>query len=119
MTKPIRVLLQTTIPFTEDDWHIQRFSLLRDKLASSKDEAGNPRFEVVARNRESDAAGDDRVLSTLDTSDFNELRARCSRTSPGCLSFVAEPPGDGYKRNPEALDDIKYMNNAASWLAGS
>ncbi|MEP6922070.1 MAG: hypothetical protein ABI967_13170 [bacterium] len=73
MTKPIRVLLQTTIPFTEDDWHIERFSLLRDELASSKDEAGNPRFEVVARNRESDAAGDDRVLSTLDTSDFNEL----------------------------------------------
>lgn len=73
MTKPIRVLLQTTIPFAEDDWHIERFSLLRDELASSKDEAGNPRFEVVARNRESDAAGDDRVLSTLDTSDFNEL----------------------------------------------
>ena len=73
MTKPIRVLLQTTIPFTEDDWHVGRFSLLRDELASSKDESGNSRFEVVSRNRESDSAGNDPVLSTLDTSDFDEL----------------------------------------------
>jgi hypothetical protein len=29
MTKPIRLLLQTTIPTTEDDWSIERFSLLQ------------------------------------------------------------------------------------------
>lgn len=73
MTKPIRVLLQTTIPFAEDDWHIGRFSLLRHELASRKDDAGNPLFEVTTRNRESDANGNDPVLSTLDTSDFDEL----------------------------------------------
>ena len=28
-----RVLLQTTIPYTEDDWHVGRFSLLRDEIA--------------------------------------------------------------------------------------
>jgi hypothetical protein len=39
-------------------------------------------------------------------------------TSLGCPSFVEEPPGDGYKRNPEALEDIKtYVRNAAVWLA--
>jgi hypothetical protein len=32
MLRPIRILLQTTIPTTEDDWSIERFSLLRDYL---------------------------------------------------------------------------------------
>lgn len=70
---PIRILMQTTIPFAEDDWHIGRFSLLRDELAALKDDAGNPLCEVTTRNRESDAAGNDPILSTLDSTDFNEL----------------------------------------------
>jgi hypothetical protein len=65
--------MQTTIPFEEDNWHIGRFSLLRDELASLKDKAGNALYEVTTRNRESDAAGNDPVLSTLDQSDFDEL----------------------------------------------
>jgi hypothetical protein len=73
MTKPIHILLQTTIPFAEDDWHIGRFSLLRDELNSVKDEAGNQLCEVTTRNREADAAGNDPVLSALDQSDFDEL----------------------------------------------
>jgi hypothetical protein len=73
MTRPIRILLQTTIPFTDDDWHIGRFSLLRDALANRKDESGNSLFEVTTRNREADAEGNDPVLSKLDTSDFDEL----------------------------------------------
>ena len=73
MTTPIRILMQTTIPFAEDDWHIGRFSLLRDELASLKDEAGNPLCEVTTRDRESDAASNDPVLTGLDTTDFNEL----------------------------------------------
>lgn len=70
---PIRILMQTTIPFAEDDWHIGRFSLLRDELAALKDGAGNALCEVITRNRESDAAGNDPILSTLDATDFNEL----------------------------------------------
>jgi hypothetical protein len=73
MTSPIRILMQTTIPFAEDDWHIGRFSLLRDELASLKDESGSPRYEVTTRDRETDAAGNDPVLSTLDQTDFQEL----------------------------------------------
>jgi len=73
MKRPIRILLQTTIPETKDDWHIGRFSLLRDHLASLQDEAGNGLCQVTARNRESDAGADDPVLSTLDRSDFDEL----------------------------------------------
>ncbi|MBD0372231.1 MAG: hypothetical protein ICV60_15420 [Pyrinomonadaceae bacterium] len=73
MDKPIRILLQTTIPTTEDDWHIGRFSLLREHLASLKDEATGRRLEVLARDREEDARGNDPVLSALDSSDFDEL----------------------------------------------
>ena len=70
MNRPIRILLQTTIPETEDDWHIGRFSLLHDHLACLKDEAGHGLCQVTARNRESDAGADDPVLSTLDRSDL-------------------------------------------------
>lgn len=73
MTTPIRILMQTTIPFEEDNWNIGRFSLLRDALASLKDEAGNVLYEVTTRDRESDADGNDPVLGTLDQSDFDEL----------------------------------------------
>lgn len=73
MPKSVRVLLQTTIPPTQDDWGIERFSKLRDYLASAKDETGQPLFEVTARNRESDAEGNDPVLSQLDQSDFDEM----------------------------------------------
>lgn len=61
----MKILLQTTIPYVEDDWHVGRFSLLRKEL----EKAG----EVVARNREPDANGDDPVLSRLGESDFDEL----------------------------------------------
>lgn len=73
MDEPIRILLQTTIPTTEDDWHIGRFSLLRALLASLKDEKTGRRCEVTARDRETNEEGDDPLLSTLDRSDFDEL----------------------------------------------
>jgi hypothetical protein len=73
MTRPNPILMQATIPFAEDDWHIGRFSLLRDELVSLKDESGNALFEVTSRDREIDAAGNDPVLSILDKTDFQEL----------------------------------------------
>lgn len=73
MTNPIRILLQTTIPAAEDDWNIERFSLLRDHLASIKDEDGNPVYLVTARNRETNSDGNDELLSRLGESDFDEL----------------------------------------------
>src|SRR5882672_10784105 len=73
MKKPIQILLQTTIPETLDDWHIGRFSLLHEFLATTKDQAGNSLFHVTARNRESADGSPDPVLSTLDNSAFDEL----------------------------------------------
>jgi hypothetical protein len=73
MSRPIRILLQTTIPSVEDDWNIDRFSLLREHLNSLKDEAGRPLCEVSARNRVTNGDGNEEVLSRLDSTDFDEL----------------------------------------------
>jgi len=73
MSGPIKILLQTTIPFTEDDWHIGRFSLLAQHLHSLRDADGNDLYDVTTRNRESDAAGNDIVLSTLDSLEYDQL----------------------------------------------
>ena len=56
MNQPLRILLQTTIPATENDWHIGRFSLLRDYLVSLRSEDDSRLFDVVARDREGVAA---------------------------------------------------------------
>lgn len=72
MQKPIRILLQTTIPTTLDDWHIGRFSLLREYLAGLRAEDGSVLFEITARDRDPNGAPDS-VLSRLDSSEFDEL----------------------------------------------
>ena len=73
MRNPIHILLQTTIPAIDDDWNIDRFSLLRDHLDSITDDSGVPLYKVTTRNREADAAGNDSVLSVLDTTEVDEL----------------------------------------------
>lgn len=60
----MRILLQCSIRYSADDWHIGRFGFLADELRK----AG----EVVARNLDPDATGDDPVLSRLDRAGFDE-----------------------------------------------
>ena len=69
----IKILLQTTIPYTEDDWHVGRFSLLRRHLESLCDDADRPLYEMTARDREENFDGNDVILSKLDETDFDEL----------------------------------------------
>jgi len=73
MSKPVKILLQTTIPSIEDDWNINRFSLLRDHLSSLRDNQGRALYDVTARDREANEDGSDKLLRALDTSDFDEL----------------------------------------------
>jgi hypothetical protein len=61
-----RILLQTTIPYTADDWHIGRFAMLQATL----EEAG---FEVTSRDKEPGAGGEDELLLALDRSSFDQL----------------------------------------------
>jgi len=72
MSKPIPILLQTTIPPIADDWHIGRFSLLRRCLESLPGEDGAPLFTVTARDRAT-VGKPDPVLSALDESEYREL----------------------------------------------
>lgn len=67
-----KILLQTTIPTTQDDWHVGRFSSLAQHLASLRDAGGELAFEVVARDRDPLGAPDSR-LSTLDESEFDAV----------------------------------------------
>jgi len=53
MEKRTNILLQTTIPFVEDDWHIGRFSMLHDHLASITDTTNHDQLEQVHDNVES------------------------------------------------------------------
>jgi hypothetical protein len=62
----MRILLQCTIPYTADDWHAGRFSLLADELRK----AGH---DVVARDLAPSSHGDDPVLSRISRGDFDEL----------------------------------------------
>jgi hypothetical protein len=69
---PVKVLLQTTIPTTQDDWSIARFSLLTQYLRDQRDSTGSPLFDVTARDR--DPLGKpDSVLAALDQSDFDQM----------------------------------------------
>jgi hypothetical protein len=90
MNTPIRILLQTTIPAIEDDWNINRFSLLREHLAALTDDAGQPLCQVIARDRETNADGDDVVLSQLDASDFDELWLFAVDTGDGLTTADCE-----------------------------
>jgi len=61
-----KILLKTTIPATEDDWHIGRFSMLKANL----EEAG---YQVTAKNREEDTQGNDVDLAALATGTWDQL----------------------------------------------
>lgn len=60
------ILLQSTIPYAEDDWHVGRFSMLNKFLSSCG-------HRVIARNLEPNPAGLDPVLANLESSAFDEL----------------------------------------------
>jgi hypothetical protein len=69
---PSKLLLQTTIVQTEDDWSIARFGMLANLLASATDDEGQTLFEVHVRDRATDEDSDP-VLSTIDGSAFDQL----------------------------------------------
>jgi hypothetical protein len=68
-----KILLQTTIPYTQDDWSIERFSTLAEILSNSSDSHGNHKFGVVTRNRDNPGKADDSVLKRLDETYFDQL----------------------------------------------
>jgi hypothetical protein len=72
MSRTIHILLQTTIEPIANDWHIGRFSMLRDYLSSLMNADGSPLFHVTTRDRDPIETADS-MLSTLDQTNFDEL----------------------------------------------
>ena len=68
-----RILLKTTIGSLENDWNVGRFSLLAQHLRSLRDLSGSPLYEVVARDRGENAAGDDVDLAELAGGAYDQL----------------------------------------------
>jgi hypothetical protein len=62
----MRILVQCTIPYAADDWHVGRFSLLVQALR----DAGH---DVVARDLAPTAHGDDPVVSRISRDQLDEL----------------------------------------------
>jgi hypothetical protein len=71
MGRLIKILLQTTIPTTDDDWSIARFSLL-GRLLREYCVKDAPAFEITMRDRDPLGAPDS-LLSNLDRSEFDQL----------------------------------------------
>jgi hypothetical protein len=89
MDSPKKILLQTTIPATKDDWSIARFSRLGALLGEQRDKRGVPVYDVVMRDR--DATGvPDSLLSTIDKSDFDQLWLFAVDTGDGLTSEDCE-----------------------------
>jgi len=65
--------LKTTIGAIENDWNVGRFSLLANHLRSLRDSSGGLLYDVVARNRAENAAGDDVDLAELAVGAYDQL----------------------------------------------
>lgn len=113
MATPIRILLQTTIPPIEDDWHIGRFSMLRDHLAGLKGDDGQPLCAVTARDRAMPGAPDP-VLSTIDRSDFDELWLFAVDTGDGLTAEDCAAIGRFRKRGSGLLVTRDHMDLGSS-----
>ena len=78
---------------------------------------GRPFNLIVAFEKTHDGRGN-MLGRAIAESSFHHFVDYNWDTSKGCPSFLAEPPGDQIKREPEQLEDVKtYAGNLARWLA--
>src|SRR5215510_8074819 len=97
-----RILLKTTIPFTEDDWYIGRFSLLRQHLQALTGAHGSPLYEVDARDRVEDAAGADRNFQAAGERASDQVWLT-GRDSTGAVSRRDVEALTGFRRSGGSL----------------
>jgi hypothetical protein len=119
MAAPIRILLQTTIPPTEDDWSIARFSMLRDYLSGLQDANGAPLCAVTARDR-TPAGAPDPILSTIDQTDFDQLWLFAVDTGDGLDAEDCAAIGRFRKRGGGLMitRDHMYLGSSVCSLGG-
>jgi hypothetical protein len=115
--RPIRILLQTTIPTIEDDWSIGRFSLLARHLVSLTDADGQPLCDVVARDRCAAPGTDDPVLATLGASDFDQLWLFAVDTGDGLTATECAAIGAFRQRGGGLMVTRDHMDLGSSVCA--
>jgi len=108
-----KILLQTTIPTTADDWSIARFSRLGSLLREQRDEAGNPLYDVTMRDRDP-AGAPDTVLSTIDQSDFDSLWLFAVDTGNGLTEADCESVSHFRRRGGGLLVTRDHMDLGVS-----
>jgi hypothetical protein len=104
-----KILLQTTIPYAKDDWSIERFSILAEVLSEI--------FHVTARDRENLASGNDRVLSNLDETDFDQLWLFGVDVGGGLGPLDCEAIGRFRKRGGAILTSRDHQDLGISFCA--
>src|SRR5258707_14506754 len=118
-SRPLRVLLQTTIPPITDDWHIGRFRLLCDYLAGLTDTEVRPLCEVIARDRAAPPGNDDPVLRGIDRSDIDQVWLFAVHAGDG-LTRVECPAIDAVRQRRGGvmvMDDHKDLGVSVASLA--
>jgi hypothetical protein len=109
---PIRVLLQTTIERGDDDWHIGRFSMLREHLAGLRAADGAPLCEITARDR---ATGDDDpVLAHLSEQPFDQAWIFAVDTGNGLTARECEALFQFHARGGGVLTARDHQDLGAS-----
>ncbi|HTD03325.1 hypothetical protein [Undibacterium sp.] len=113
MNNPFKILLQTTIVATDNDWHIGRFSLLRDFLARLTGADHKPLFDVTARDRVSVGTADP-VLSTLAESDYDQVWLFAVDTGDGLHAADREGLSSFHRRGGGLMITRDHMDLGCS-----
>jgi hypothetical protein len=111
--QPARILLQTTIPTTDDDWSISRFSRLAALLRAQRDATGRPLYDVTARDRDPPGRPD-AVLSTLDDGRFDQLWLFAVDTGDGLTAEDCAGIGHFRKQGGGVLVTRDHMDLGSS-----
>lgn len=86
-------------------------------IATGKSQTTGRTFNLIVAFERSDDTHGNRLGRAIAESSFHHVVDYNWDIDSGCPSGLTELPGDGYKKNPQALDDIKqYVANAAAWL---
>lgn len=87
-------------------------------IATGKSQATGRPFNLIVAFERSDDKHGNHLGRAIAESSFHHVVDYNWDLDTGCPSGLTELPGDGYKKNPAALNDIKqYVANAAAWLA--
>ena len=113
--RPLRILVQCSIPFAEDDWHVGRFSSLVETLRGLRQADGSPLAEVTARNRQVDASGRDPVLTGMDRRDWDELWLLAGDGGEACTDVECAAI-DGFQRAGGGVLTARDHQNMGLWL---